>query len=107
MRFYKFTIVITPDKKEPDRYNVSVPAFPEIATFGDSVEEARFMAQDALELVVLSRLEEGEKIPLDKKPKSTPSNAIVEETVVAVQHQVTATPVDYVKAAIFKGAPSA
>ena len=27
-------------------------------TFGDTVEEATFMAQDALELVILSRLEE-------------------------------------------------
>lgn len=69
MRFFKFSIIIKQEKEGGDTvYNVSVPALPEIATFGRSIEEARFMAQDALELVILSRLEEGEIIPADKKP---------------------------------------
>lgn len=69
MRFFKYTVVFTPESDEPNVYNVSVPAFPEICTFGTSYEEAKFMAQDALELVILSRLEDGEEIPSDKKPK--------------------------------------
>ncbi len=83
---------------------MAVPAFPEIATFGDSIEEARFMAQDALELVVLSRLEEGETIPADKKPKTIPKNAIVEEIIVTVSHDVKASPASYVKHALSQSA---
>lgn len=91
MKFYKFTTVFIPEARK-DAYNVSVPAFPEIATCGDSIEEARFMAQDALELVVLSWLEEGEKIPSDKKPARVPKGAIVEEMLVSVAHEVSSTP---------------
>ncbi len=100
MQFFKYTIVLIPEKSESDTYNVSVPALPEVATFGESLEEARFMAQDALELVILSRLELGEKIPTDKKPAKVPKEAKIEEIVVTVSHQVTASPADYVKHAI-------
>ena len=102
MQFFKYTIVLTPENDESDTYNVSVPALPEIATFGESLEEARFMAQDALELVILSRLEEGEKIPSDKKPKRVPKNSKVDELIVTISHQVTATPAAYVKNAILQ-----
>ena len=104
MRFFKFTVIFTPEKDEPDTYNVTVPALPEIASFGESFEEARFMAQDALELVVLSRLEEDESIPQDKKPTRLAKNAKVEEMLVTVAHQVNATPSSYVKTAIFQSA---
>lgn len=104
MRFFKFTVIFTPEKDESDVYNVSVPALAEICTFGDSIEEARFMAQDALELVVLSKLEEGEEIPSDKKPIHLPKNAKKEEMIVAVSHQVTATPINHVKTALFQTA---
>lgn len=103
MQFYKFTVIFTAEKDEPDTYNVSVPALPEIATFGESFEEARFMAQDALELVVLSRLEEGETVPNDKKPKKIAKGSKVEEIVVTVAHQVHASPADYVKNTLFQG----
>jgi len=104
MQFFKFTIILTPDEENSGAYNVSVPAFPEIVTYGDSLEEARFMAQDALELVILSRLEEGEKIPADKKLKKIPKNAKVEEVIVTVFHQVEASSADYVKNTLFKTA---
>lgn len=90
MKLYKFTTVFIPEAEE-DGYNVSVPAFPEICTCGDSIEEARFMAQDALELVVESRLEEGESIPADKKPTRVPKGAILEEVLVSVAHEVSST----------------
>ncbi len=92
MKLYKFTAVFTPDEEDREAYNVFVPALPEIATCGDSVEEARFMAQDALELVVLSRLEEGEAIPTDKKPIRPPKGSIVEEILVSVAHEVSSAP---------------
>lgn len=104
MRFFKFTAVISPDIEDKFGYNVSVPAFPEIATCGDSLEEARYMAQDALELVILSCLEDGEVIPQDIKPKKVIKNSIVEEIIVSVAHDVTATPASYVKTALFQGA---
>ncbi len=92
MKLYKFTAVFTPDEEDNEAYNVSVPALSEIATCGDSVEEARFMAQDALELAVLSRLEEGESIPVDKKPKRVGKGAVVEEILISVAHEVTSSP---------------
>ena len=104
MRFFKYTVVFTPESDEPDVYNVSVPAFPEICTFGTSYEEAKFMAQDALELVILSRLEDGEEISSDKKPKKMPINGKVEEIFISVSHQVTASPAKHVKTAIFQSA---
>ncbi len=92
MKLYKFTAVFTPDEEDKDAFNVSVPALPEICTFGDSIEEARFMAQDALELDVLSRLEEGEEIPQDCMPEKVSKGAIVEEILVSVAHEVSSTP---------------
>ncbi|OGK12560.1 hypothetical protein A3C98_01275 [Candidatus Roizmanbacteria bacterium RIFCSPHIGHO2_02_FULL_37_15] len=106
MQFFKYTITITPDEETTNAYNVSVPAFPEIATCGDSYEEARFMAQDALELVILSHLDEGQKIPPDKKPAKIDKKSRVEEIVVTISHQVTASPADYVKNAIFQSSRS-
>jgi predicted RNase H-like HicB family nuclease len=94
MRVYKFTVVFTPEKKKDGvYYNVTVPALPEIATFGESLEEARFMAQDAIELVVLSMLEEGEKIPTNKKPKKVTKSATVEDVLITVSHEVKSTPI--------------
>lgn len=104
MRFFKYTVVFTPEHDKPGVYNVSVPAFQEICTFGTSYEDAKFMAQDALELVILSRLEDGEEIPSDKKPKMIPKNAKVEEIFISVSHQVTASPAEHVKTAIFQSA---
>ena len=92
MKVYKFTVVFTPERGEEDVYNVSVPAFPEIATFGESLAEAWFMAQDALELVVLSSLEGGEAIPSNKRPKKVVRGVIVEDILVTVSHEVKSTP---------------
>lgn len=92
MNVYKFTVVFTPEKDEEGVYNASVPALPEIATFGESLAEARYMAQDALELVVLSRLEDGEVIPENKRPKKVAKNTLTEEILVTVSHTVASTP---------------
>lgn len=93
MNLYKFTAVLTPVEENSETYyQVRVPALPEIVTFGDTVEEATFMAQDALELVVLSRLEEREGIPQDKKPARINQKSIVKEVLVSVVHNVNALP---------------
>lgn len=94
MKLYKFTAVLTPEKENRETYyQVSVPALPEIITFGESIEEAVFMAQDALELVILSRLEEGEKIPSDKKVIKVPKSSIKKEILVSITHSVNTTPI--------------
>lgn len=93
VNLYKFTAVLTPVEENSETYyQVRVPALPEIVTFGDTIEEATFMAQDALELVVLSRLEEKEGIPLDKKPSRINQKSIVKEVLVSVVHNVNALP---------------
>jgi antitoxin HicB len=46
-------------------YSVRVPAIPEICTFGDTVDEAREMAGDAIRCFLESALRTGEQIPSD------------------------------------------
>jgi antitoxin HicB len=49
--------------REEGGFIVRVPALPEIVTEGDTEEEALAMAQDAIELVLLSRRELGGRVP--------------------------------------------
>jgi predicted RNase H-like HicB family nuclease len=52
--------------KEPEgTYTVSVPALPGCMTYGDSVEHAIQMAQEAIELYIEELHERGEEIPDD------------------------------------------
>lgn len=93
MNLYKFTVLLEPQREDGETYFlIRVPALPEIISQGDSVEEALFMAQDALELVVLSRLEEGEPIPADRKPSKVPKGTVVREVLVSVTHGVNTKP---------------
>lgn len=92
MKLLKYTVILTPEKDNPEVYNVSIPALPEIATFGESKAEARFMAQDAIELTISSRLEEGQSIPKDKQPQRLPRGSVKEEILVTVSHQVQSSP---------------
>jgi len=70
MKEYRYTVFFEP--LEEGGYNVVVPAIPEICTFGKSLEEARFMAQDAIRCYLESAIELGEEIPddvvIDKEP---------------------------------------
>lgn len=52
-----FTVVIEPDEGS---FQASVPALPEITTFGDTIEEARTNAIEAIELFVGFLAERGE-----------------------------------------------
>ena len=45
MKQYQYTVLFEPQK---DGYNVIVPAIPEICTFGETLKEARAMAEDAI-----------------------------------------------------------
>ena len=57
-----FSITLRP---EPEGgYTVRVPALPEIVTYGVDEDDALAMARDAIELVLHSRRERGEPVPL-------------------------------------------
>jgi predicted RNase H-like HicB family nuclease len=46
-------------------FNVVVPAIPEICTYGETLEDAREMARDAIRCYLESALKTGEPIPGD------------------------------------------
>lgn len=58
-----YTIVLEP--MEEGGFLVHVPALPEVVTCGDTEEEALAMAKDAIQLVLESRREMGDDIPVE------------------------------------------
>jgi antitoxin HicB len=64
MKSYKYTIVLEAAKE--GGFNVVVPAIPEICTFGETLEEARAMAEDAIKCYLECAMAGGEAIPEDK-----------------------------------------
>lgn len=62
-------------------YQVIVPAFPQIITYGRTLEEAREMARDAILCHIRGLLKDGEEIPEDPTLKEPP---ICEKLKVAV-----------------------
>ena len=65
MKIYNYTVIFKP--LEEGGYDVIVPAIPEICTFGDTIEEARKMAEDAIGCFLESALELNEPIPTDSE----------------------------------------
>lgn len=63
MQEYRYTVLFEP--LDEGGYNVIVPAIPEICTFGQTLEEARKMAEDAIRCFLESALRTGEPIPKD------------------------------------------
>jgi antitoxin HicB len=61
-----FTIVLEP--AEEGGFVVYVPALPEVATCGDTRDEAISNAREAIELAIEHRHERGEAIPADRSP---------------------------------------
>jgi len=66
MKIYNYSVVFEPVSE--GGYNVVVPAIPEICTYGDTLEEARMMAADAIKCFLESTLKAKESIPEDRKP---------------------------------------
>jgi predicted RNase H-like HicB family nuclease len=60
---YSFTVVYEP--AEEGGYVVTCPALPAVVTQGETLEEARAMAADAIHLVLQGLIEDGEPIPAD------------------------------------------
>jgi antitoxin HicB len=67
---YSFTMLFEP--AEEGGYVVTCPALPGLVTEGDTMEEARRMAQDALRGYLESLIEDGLTIPPDKPPITEP-----------------------------------
>jgi predicted RNase H-like HicB family nuclease len=74
MKVLNFTVVMTPD--ETGGYVVTCPALPGLVTEGDSLEDARAMAADAIRGYLEVLIEDGEPIPSD--------NSIAEEIAVEI-----------------------
>ncbi len=60
---YHYTVFFEP--VEEGGYNVVVPLIPEICTFGETYDEAKVMANDAIRCFIESTIERGEAIPND------------------------------------------
>ena len=62
MRTYTFVF-----NSEPGGgYSVTCPALPGLVTYGETMEEARTMARDAMEGLIQIMLEQGERVPESK-----------------------------------------
>ena len=67
---YTFTMLFEP--AEEGGFVVTCPALPGLVTEGDTMEEARSMAEDALRLYLETLIEDGMPIPSDKIPIAQP-----------------------------------
>ncbi len=70
MKLYNYTVVITPDVT--GGYVVTCPALPGLVTQGETLEEARANAMEAIDLYLEVLLEDGEPIPQDVAPMLEP-----------------------------------
>ena len=61
---YNFTVLFEP--AEEGGYVVTCPALPGLVTEGDTLEEARGMAADAIRGYLESLRKDGQPIPIDK-----------------------------------------
>ena len=62
---YQYTVLFEPQE---GGFNVIVPAIPEICTFGETMQEARAAAEDAIRCYLESAIRNGEPIPADAEP---------------------------------------
>jgi predicted RNase H-like HicB family nuclease len=76
---YHYTVYFEP--QSDGNFAVVFPTFPEIVTFGRTLDEARAMARDALLCHLEGLRKDGETIPNETPPAGQP---IREEVVVAI-----------------------
>jgi antitoxin HicB len=74
LKEYGYTTIFEPMPE--GGFSVLVPAIPEICTFGDTIEEAREMARDAIQCYLESALQNGEPIPSDLASVTTERVAV-------------------------------
>jgi len=66
MTEHQYSVIYTP--AEEGGYVVTCPALPGVVTEGDSLEEARAMAQEAVRAYLESLQKDGLPIPADRPP---------------------------------------
>lgn len=66
MANYRYTILFTP--AEEGGYVVTCPALPGLVTEGDTYEEARARAKEAIEGYIEVLIEDGKPIPVEPSP---------------------------------------
>ena len=69
MKEYKYTVVFRP--AEEGGYTVYVPALPGCVTEGDTLEEAKRMIAEAMELYLESLRDDGVPFPVEDAPSAT------------------------------------
>ena len=68
MANYTYTVLFEP--LDGGEYQVMAPAIPEIVTYGNTIEEARAMAHDAIRSFLQSAILTGEAIPRGLQPET-------------------------------------
>jgi predicted RNase H-like HicB family nuclease len=74
---YKYTVLFEP--AEEGGYTVTCPALPGLVTEGDTLEEARAMAADAIRGYIESLRKDHQPIPSDKMPVKEELRVLVPE----------------------------
>jgi antitoxin HicB len=65
-----YTFVFQPEQE--GGYTVTCPALPGLVTYGETLDEARVMARDAMEGLIEIMLEKGERVPESDAADATP-----------------------------------
>ena len=81
MTEYKFTVFFEPAAE--GGYIVSCPALLGLVTEGDSLADARRMAQDAIRAYLESLLKDGEAIPSNPKLSAQPVKELIKVAIPA------------------------
>ena len=61
----RYTVLLYP---EEGKYTAVIPAFGDLATYGDTVEHALAMAKDVIEVASRGLVEDGEDVPIEETP---------------------------------------
>ena len=64
---YQYTVLF--ERADDGGYVVTCPALPAVVTQGETLEEARAMAMDAIRLVLEDLIAEGQPVPTDAAPE--------------------------------------
>jgi len=79
MADYKYTVFFEPLPE--GGYHVVFPAIPEIVTFGNSLDEARHAAHEALRCHIEGLLKDGEWIPVETQSIGEPIKETVDVSI--------------------------
>ena len=66
MHIYRYTVIFEPNKA--GGYTVTCPTLPGVVTEGDTLDEARDMAKDAMKCYQETLQKDGLPIPTEKEP---------------------------------------